>query len=105
MKILELLQKVRFILILDETLEVIFFHFNENLAKVKIDFEIFARLFFLFMKKAEIESDESKNNENVNMPQNDIEENYNEEDMSSFEEKKENCSDKLKYGAESDFFD
>ena len=45
MRILELLYKVWLIFIYDETLEIIFFHFCENLAKVKIDFEIFKRCF------------------------------------------------------------
>ena len=39
-------QKVWLIFILNETPKVIFFHLYKNLAKVKIDFEIFVRLFF-----------------------------------------------------------
>jgi len=43
----------------DETLEIIFHHFNISLNNVTIDFELFVRLFYLIGKKAEIESEEA----------------------------------------------
>ena len=70
--------------------------------KIKIDFDYFARLFYLFMKKAEIESDDYIRDEIINNQNNEsIEEQYREDD-SSEDDKKEY---KIKHGLDNDFYD
>ena len=93
MKSLEYLLKVFIPVEIDETLELILHHLSDNIEKIKIDFDYFARLFYLIMKKIEIESedfnrDDRNENQDENMNEY-IEENYMEEEMSGIEERKD----------------
>ena len=72
--------------------------------KVKIDFDIFARLFYLVMKKAEIESEDYNRDEMNEQNHEFIEEQYM-EDENSDEDGKDEKNNKIKQIESDDFYD
>ena len=86
---------------------MILHHFNDTIQKVKIDFDYFARLFYLMTKKLEIESEDlnrDEKNEPVEENMNEyIEENYMEDEMSGIEERRALENNKFRSETEEDY--